>query len=142
MNALIVSEDGGFRSIIRNNCNRLGMRDVEEARSGTEAFNLLMAKPYSVLLVHGALQPSGAKFVEVLRKSATKVAGADHVPVVLIANEGATPQMVFEAADAGANYLAQLALSAQGLMKAMTIAVSQPTAFRDRANQARQKLSA
>lgn len=137
LNALIVSEDCGFRTVIRANCERIGLRDVDEAKNGAEAFNLIATKPYSVLLVHGQLHPSGTKFVEVLRKNGERIMGGGDVPVVIVANEGATREMVFEAADVHANYLLQLPISAKGLMKGLHIAITQPEAFGARANAVR-----
>lgn len=141
MSAIVVAEDKGFRSIVQNTLRRIGLRDVEAAKTGSDAFNLLMSNSYSLIVVHREMKPSGAKFVEVLRKNGTKIIGAAQVPVVIVANEGATPEMIFEAADCGANYLAQLPISAQSLMKAAQIAISQPQAFAERANAARARLA-
>jgi len=140
MSALIVSDNNGFRSVIRSHCQRIGMRRVETANSEDEALTFLTTNDYSVVIVHVQTNPGGMDFVQNLRKSGARIPSAEQVPVVIVSNEGATPQMIFEAADAGANYLAQLALSAQALMKAITIAVTQPNAFSQRVQTVRSKM--
>ncbi len=138
LSTLILADNDSFRSVVRSNCRRIGFGAVEDATTGTEAINMLMVKFYSVLIVQREMKNGGVKFIDLLRQNASRIAGGDRLPVVVIANAGATPEMIFEAADAGANYLIQLPVSAKGLMKGLHIAITQPGVFASRAQAVRQ----
>jgi DNA-binding NtrC family response regulator len=129
---LIVTGPPNLRAIMRNHCKNLGVIDIDEAKTAKDALEMMSRKHFSVILVHSEVEPSGVKLIEFKEKK------GNTTPTVLINDGGITPETIFEAADAGAEYILQLPIRAQVLMKAMHIAITDPTAFRDRA----QKLKA
>ncbi len=76
---LIIAGEAEFRSMIHNICRNIGITNVENAETGDSALEMLAAKKYTILLVHSEIDPSGAKFIEFMRKS-----GDSAIPTVLI----------------------------------------------------------
>ncbi|MBT3359103.1 MAG: hypothetical protein HN403_05695 [Rhodospirillales bacterium] len=143
-----MSEMAAFRHIIRSHCKNIGISHVEQAATGDQALQTMVnwgitetretkdTGETSIVVVHDLVgaEPIGARFAKALKKVRARFPNSGFVPVVIVFDGEVTVRTIHAFADAGANYLLRMPISAQGLMKGMHIALTQPNAFRERAN--------
>lgn len=145
--AIIVSEMATFRQIIRGHCKNIGIHDVDQAITRDQALNPVVswdtreatkAKDTSIVVVHDVVgaDPIGARFAKALKDARAKIPNSDFVRTVIVYDGEVTMRTIHEFADAGANYLLRMPISAQGLMKGMYVALTQPNAFKERVRKA------
>lgn len=108
---------------------------MDQAATGADALKAMTASETSIVVMHDGTDshPNGVRFTRALRNSLSRIPNADVTPVVIVYDGEVTLKILQDVANAGANYLLRMPVSAQSLMKAMHFAITQPDAFRERA---------
>jgi len=97
INVLIVDDSKTMLRIIKNTLSRIGVKNIDSAENGEEAFNLFKNKDYDIVLTDWNMPVmNGYQLVLAIRKI------NQNVPIVMITTEGGKIEVI-KALKAGVN---------------------------------------
>jgi len=97
INVLIVDDSKTMLRIIKNTLSRIGVKNIDSAENGEEAFNLFKDKDYDIVLTDWNMPVmNGYQLVLAIRKI------NQDVPIVMITTEGGKAEVI-KALKAGVN---------------------------------------
>jgi CheY-like chemotaxis protein len=127
LNILVVDDNHHMRVILTEVLRAIGVRDIREARDGSEALQVMRDHPVDVVLADLAMEPlDGVQFVRMLRNAPDSP--GQMIPVIMISGHS-TERRVKEARDVGANEFLAKPVTARGVLERVIEVIEHPRAY-------------
>lgn len=127
LDVLVVDDNPHMRTLMRSVLRALGIANVQEARDGAEAFDLLARKPADVILLDYAMPGmDGFEFLERLRGE--RGSPAPQARVIIVTGYGDLKR-VAAARDLGADEFLIKPITAKSLLDRLESVLTRPRAF-------------
>ncbi|NQV54817.1 MAG: response regulator [Rhodospirillales bacterium] len=116
-----------MRDLLREMLRALGVRDIQEAEDGSEAFAMMCERTPDIVLVDWEMQPlNGLDFIKLVRTSDDSP--NKYTPLIMVTAHS-EQQKVFEARDAGINEILIKPVSAETLYGRIKAIVERPRQY-------------
>jgi CheY-like chemotaxis protein len=126
---LVVEDNVHFRNLVRSILTALGVSDVEEARDGAEALEVLKTFPATLAIVDWKMD--GVDGIECVRRIRSSDREAIRVLPLIMVTGYSEPALIQEAQDAGVNDFLAKPISAKSLLSRMTAVLRSTAPFVD-----------
>lgn len=129
LSILIVEDNVHFRTLLRSILQALGVEDIEEARDGSEAIEVLKSYPADMVIVDWKMDGiDGVECVRLIRADAENP--NRFLPIIMVTGY-TEKKLVQSAKDAGVNDFLAKPISARSLLSRITSVISEKRLFVD-----------
>jgi DNA-binding response OmpR family regulator len=132
LNLLLVEDDASMRSLVRDILNSLGVKNIQTAHDGSQAYAELRHFPADIVITDWIMEPlDGIDFTQMVRSASDSP--NPFVPIIMLTSNTSRDR-VQEARDIGVTEFLAKPLTAQSLYGRMVTIIESPRQFVRTAN--------
>lgn len=127
LNVMVVEDNKNMQNLLRAILNALGIRNIREMSTGTEAFQELRHFDADIIISDWNMAPmDGLTFTKKVRTDPSSP--NPYVPIIMLTGHTETTR-VMEARDAGINMFLAKPISVKALSERLTLMIDNPSRF-------------